>query len=91
MVIHCSSGSDQINDQVFWYKADVHDKFRVCYDEFWKDNDYYLTKRLNIKDTTGGAVGSKQDDDYYKYVKTNGKVKYDLNMEGTAAEAESDW
>jgi hypothetical protein len=92
MVIQNLSESDQIVDQVFWYKADLHAGFRVCYDEFWKDNLHYLNKRLNIKDGTSAAE-SKQDEDYYKYVKSAGKVKYDLNMDNDTAkdDDEEDW
>jgi hypothetical protein len=91
MVIHGSSGSDQICEQVFWYKADLHTSFRICYDEFWKDNDFYLSKRLNIKDSTLGGVASKPEEDYFKYVKTTGRVKYDLNLETPVKGEESDW
>lgn len=90
MVLNAASGSDQINEQVFWYKADLHGHFRICYDEFWKDNEFYLNKRLNIKDTTGPGANKAPEEDYYKYVKTAGKVKYDLNMDNTAKD-EEEW
>lgn len=39
LVIDNSSNSDNLEDQVFWYKADLHSGFKVCYDQFWKNND----------------------------------------------------
>ena len=92
LVMNSASGSDQISEQVFWYKADLHDNFRVCYDEFWKDNMHYLNKRLNIKDSGTLQAVAKPDEDYYKYVNSSGKVKYDLNMENQdQEEEEEDW
>lgn len=83
MVIHCLSRSDKIEDQIYWYVADIHENFRVCYNEFWKDNDKYLQKRMLLFDpTTEGSVAQqrKADDDYYKYV-GKGKQRYNLDME----------
>ena len=39
LVIDNSTNSDKLEDQVFWYKADIHPRFRVCYDQFWVNND----------------------------------------------------
>jgi hypothetical protein len=84
MVIDCLSESDKIEDQVFWYMADIHDGFRICYNEFWKDNEKYLRKRMMVFDPTGGGDTAavqqkKEEDDYYKYVGRN-KVRYNLDM-----------
>ena len=86
MVIDCLSESDKIEDQVFWYMADKHDNFRICYNEFWKDNEKYLRKRMMVFDPTGDNGGGtlsqqqkREEDDYYKYVGRN-KVRYNLDM-----------
>jgi len=39
LVIDNSTNSDKLEDQVFWYKADLHSNFKLCYDQFWKNND----------------------------------------------------
>ena len=39
MVIDNSSTSERIEDQVFVYKANIHDDFRLCYEQFWIHND----------------------------------------------------
>ena len=39
LVIHNGSKSNKIEDQVFWYKAENHDDFRVCCEEAWAFND----------------------------------------------------
>ena len=99
MVIDALSESDKIEEQVYWYLAETHEGFRICYNEFWKDNELYLQRRMMVNDpttTTGAAVAAQKtaEDDYYKYVGGSGrnKVRYNLDMEGEnsgeAAEAE---
>ena len=82
MVISCLSESDKIEDQIFWYLADLHDNFRICYNEFWKDNEKYLRKRMLLFDPT--KMDDQQQpkdvqDDYYKYAGSR-KVRYNLDM-----------
>lgn len=37
LVVHMTSKSDNLTDQVFWYKADVHnERWRTCLDYFWE-------------------------------------------------------
>ena len=36
LVVHCSSRSNKLEEQVYWYKADSHDDFRTCVDEAWQ-------------------------------------------------------
>jgi hypothetical protein len=78
MVIDSLSESDKIEDQVFWYKAELHDAFRVCYDEFWADNERYVRARMKIPDLLGDA--RREEDDYYKYVGNKNKIRFNLNM-----------
>ena len=83
MVINSLSDSEKIEDQVFWYHAAIHDHFRVCYDDFWENNEYYLKKRLQMADPTSKASikARKDEDEYYKYVGGRGnKIRYNLNM-----------
>jgi hypothetical protein len=39
LVIHNASKSNKIEDQVFWYKADNHNDFKVCCPEAWRFSD----------------------------------------------------
>jgi hypothetical protein len=42
LVIHNNSKSNRFEDQVFWYKAEIHPEFKIGADEFWtlsKQND----------------------------------------------------
>jgi len=63
LVINNSSVSDKLEDQVFWYKADVStkpdwDDFRLCYPIFWKNNDKYVggkTKEENKEEESDYA------------------------------------
>lgn len=36
LVIHNGSKSNKIEDQVFWYKADIHNDFKLCSPVLWK-------------------------------------------------------
>lgn len=36
LVIHTNSKSNKIEDQVFWYKAEEHNDFRIGADEYWR-------------------------------------------------------
>jgi hypothetical protein len=87
MVIKSITQDTRIEDQVFWYKARIHGDFRICYKDFWENNDYYLKKRLASLDATGAVMERdsstvkrlKEEEDYYKYA-TRGKVRYEVNM-----------
>ena len=79
MVIDSLAESSRIEDQIYWYKADLHDDFRVCYDEFWENNAFYLKQRLELNDPTDVQ---QQEDDYFKYVGGNkNKVVFNLKMD----------
>tara|TARA_B100000575_G_C23142410_1_gene665292 strand:- start:880 stop:1707 length:828 start_codon:yes stop_codon:yes gene_type:complete len=36
LVIHNNAKSNKLQDQVFWYKADIHNDFQLGHPEFWK-------------------------------------------------------
>ena len=48
LVINNNSKSNKLQDQVFWYKADAHNDFRLGSKEFWD-----LSKQLNDDDDDG--------------------------------------
>jgi hypothetical protein len=48
LVINNNSKSNRLQDQVFWYKADAHNDFRLGSKEFWE-----LSKQLNEDDEDG--------------------------------------
>ena len=41
LVIHASALSNKIEDQVFWYKAEKHDDFRLGSIDFWNYNNQF--------------------------------------------------
>ena len=91
MIINSLSDSEKIEDQVFWYHAAIHDHFRICYDDFWVNNDYYLKKRMQMADPTSSVSvkAKKEEDEYYKYVGGRGnKIRYNLNMSEGAEDYE---
>ena len=36
LVIHNGAKSNKLEDQVYWYKADDHEDFKVCCPEAWE-------------------------------------------------------
>jgi hypothetical protein len=48
LVINNNSKSNKLQDQVFWYKADAHNDFRLGSKEFWD-----LSKQINDDDEDG--------------------------------------
>jgi hypothetical protein len=48
LVINNNAKSNKLQDQVFWYKADAHNDFRLGSKEFWE-----LSKKLNDDDEEG--------------------------------------
>jgi len=36
LVLHCNSKSNKLEDQIFYYKAQKHDHFKVGADEYWR-------------------------------------------------------
>lgn len=45
LVIHNCSGSNLLEDQVFWYKANDHESFKACSPEAWQfDKDHSIQK-----------------------------------------------
>jgi hypothetical protein len=48
LVVNNNSKSNKLQDQVFWYKADAHNDFRLGSKEFWE-----LSKQINDDDDEG--------------------------------------
>jgi hypothetical protein len=49
LVIDNTSNSDKLQDQVYVYRATLHskDSFKICYKEFWVDNEDYINIDLD--------------------------------------------
>jgi hypothetical protein len=51
LVIHNNAKSNKIEDQVFWYKAEPHDDFRLCEEEVWQFSEkFYRNKEDDEED-----------------------------------------
>ena len=51
LVIHNNAKSNKLTDQVFWYKADAHDEFRLCSPDHWnyaQQNEEKLKQEGNV-------------------------------------------
>jgi hypothetical protein len=71
LVIDNSSISSKIEDQVFHYKANIHEDFRMCYDIFWENNNMYM--KSDKSDKNG------DDDSLQKYSFTKNKINFMVN------------
>jgi hypothetical protein len=49
LVINNNAKSNQLSDQVFWYKADSHPDFRIGADSFWQysQNNYTTEEQVD--------------------------------------------
>lgn len=45
LVIHNNAKSNKIEDQVFWYKAEKHEDFRLGHDRIWYESSKYEEQR----------------------------------------------
>ena len=60
LVIHNNSKSNKIEDQVFWYKAESHDDFKLGAPEFWKyNNEFYEDDNDNEDEIDLSRYGRK--------------------------------
>jgi hypothetical protein len=69
LVIHKSSRSNKLDEQVYWYKAESHDEFKIGYDVFWQHNNKYYDSTQDSK-----ATAIKSSD------QKNVKRKYNVNI-----------
>ena len=70
LVINCNARSNKLEDQVFWYKASLHNDFRVGHPSIWKYN------------ASTPEVVSDDDDDFSR---DNGIKVYKGNYSGYGA------
>ena len=62
LVIHTNSKSNKLEDQVFWYKAEKHDEFRIGADEYWKyhNENFEETTDENNEDIISATNNKKK-------------------------------
>ena len=67
LVIHNSSRSNKLDEQVFWYKADGHEKFNVCTPEAWR-----YSEENYIEDYGDEEIDERSNIDEYMRSKRKG-------------------
>jgi hypothetical protein len=73
LVVHCSSRSNKLEEQVYWYKADSHGDFRTCIDEAWKfsEENYIEESEQNEEAySVDEYIKSKRKGPHFKIKKT---------------------
>jgi len=68
LVIHNGAKSNKLEDQVYWYKADDHEEFKVCCQEAWEFSEQNYNPEENEKEPN-------LTDLYRKKSKVNLKIK----------------
>ena len=73
LVIHNSSRSNKLEEQVFWYKADAHENFRTCTPEAWVySQENYIEDDEDLEDNNTSLeeyIQSKRKGPYLKIKK----------------------
>jgi hypothetical protein len=67
LVIHNGSKSNNLEDQVYWYKASAHPDFKLCAPEIWKYNS------VNYEDQ------DDDEDDIAKMTKKKNQITINVN------------
>ncbi len=83
LVIDNGSISDKVQDQVFWYKAALHDEgFRLCYDQFWVNNEAFRQAGEQQFFGKEAAADAPEDgvDDFERYSTSLGKNKVNFEI-----------
>ena len=66
LVVHNNAKSNKLEDQVYWYKADPHDDFKIGAEEFWQhhsnnfNDDYDSDEEFSFKRKKGPTVNVKK-------------------------------
>lgn len=68
LVIHNGAKSNKLEDQVYWYKAENHDEFRVCCPEAWEFSEQNFNAEENEEEQDLNEL-------YRKKNKVNLKIK----------------
>ena len=76
LVIDNGSNSDQLTDQVFWYRGNTDhpdwDTFHMCYPLFWKNNEIFLANREENK--------PDENDDYTRLTNKRNQPEYKVRQ-----------
>lgn len=67
LVIHNNAKSNKLEDQVFWYKAEPHEEFKVGLQEYWDYSDKISTQK---EEKDEDYIYSKNKKEHYKIKKT---------------------
>jgi hypothetical protein len=73
LVINNNSKSNKLHDQVFWYKADNHNDFRLGSKEFWE-----LSKNMNDDEFYNYITGIKTQNNLPSYDDTISFIVYKI-------------
>lgn len=61
LVIHNLARSNKLEEQVFWYKADPHDDFKIGADVFWRFHENNYTEETNEDEFNVNAMTGKKN------------------------------
>jgi len=81
LVIDNTSQSDKLIDQVFHYRAKLREpgSFRICYDDFWVNNEDYINDDDDIPDNLYGK--NNQQNNYQQFMSGRNKYRFKLGID----------
>jgi len=75
LVIDNTSISDKLEDQVFWYKAEMHGAFRMGYEVLWKNQD----NNQMGSNSSSSSSSSEELDPMRKYINQKNRLNLNVN------------
>jgi hypothetical protein len=69
LVINKSSRSNNLSEQVYWYKAEAHDNFRIGYDVFWQHNHRNYDPTMDTRESGSGSQAQRKLGKYNVHLK----------------------
>ena len=83
LVVKTSGSSNDLRDQIFWYKAAIYDDFRVGHPKIWKYHDMYYNNKYDVeRDVEQEEVDKLKK----KFAKTK-KLKIIVSRQGNIQDA----
>jgi hypothetical protein len=69
LVINKSSRSNNLSEQVYWYKAESHENFRIGYDVFWQHNHRNYDPTMDTRESGSGSQAQRKLGKYNVHLK----------------------
>lgn len=79
MVIDNASTSDKLDEQVFWYRAEMKGDFRLCYDVFWENNEVFASNNQDKEERDKAEL--EELTDFQKYTFQKNRINFNVQKQ----------